>query len=467
MNQPTLTYRDEIKKEARLLMVIGGPVIVTQLLQISMSFVDTIMAGRLSPEDLAAIAVGTSVLMPVVVLCLGCMMAVTPIVAQNVGRRAFQHIGKNARQVLWLSQILALPGFLLIRNLDFVFVFMGVTEEIIPIAAGYLKAISWGMFPAFAYGALRHFNEGLSVTRPAMYIAIIGTLVNIPANYVLMFGKLGFPQLGAVGTGYASSIVFTIMFIAMLWFTVSHKPFKRFDIFGKFRWPEKKYLSELLRVGTPIGISSSMEVSMFATVSLLISTLSTVEVAGHQVAINVAAICFMIPLGLSIAISARVGNSIGKNRPAEARFRGYIGVGISTLFMICTATLLLLFPEGITSIYTADKEVTDIAVQLLYLAAIFQISDGLQVSGYGALRGLKDTKIPMYVNLVAYWIIGIPVAYLLGFTFGYGAPGFWVGLIAGLTVAGILHNVRFFRQTKRLEKEMINTEQADQEHSRL
>ena len=156
MNQPTLTYRDEIKKEARLLMVIGGPVIVTQLLQISMSFVDTIMAGRLSPEDLAAIAVGTSVLMPVVVLCLGCMMAVTPIVAQNVGRRAFQHIGKNARQVLWLSQILALPGFLLIRNLDFVFVFMGVTEEIIPIAAGYLKAISWGMFPAFAYGALRH-----------------------------------------------------------------------------------------------------------------------------------------------------------------------------------------------------------------------------------------------------------------------------------------------------------------------
>ena len=143
-----------------------------------------------------------------------------------------------------------------------------------------------------------------------------------------------------------------------------------------------------------------------------------------------------------------------------------IGVGISTLFMICTATLLLLFPEGITSIYTADKEVTDIAVQLLYLAAIFQISDGLQVSGYGALRGLKDTKIPMYVNLVAYWIIGIPVAYLLGFTFGYGAPGFWVGLIAGLTVAGILHNVRFFRQTKRLEKEMVNTEQADQEHSR-
>jgi len=156
----------------------------------------------------------------------------------------------------------------------------------------------------------------------------------------------------------------------------------------------------------------------------------------------------MIPLGLSIAISARVGNSMGRGKPQEARFRGYIGVGISTLFMICTATILFLFPRGITSIYTSDPEVTSIAVQLLYMAAIFQISDGLQVSGYGALRGLKDTKIPMVVNLIAYWVIGIPTAYLLGFTYNYGAPGFWIGLIAGLTAAGILHNARFFIKTR-------------------
>ena len=281
-----------------------------------------------------------------------------------------------------------------------------------------------------------------------MYIAIIGTLINIPANYVLMFGKLGFPELGAIGTGYASSLVYTVMFVAMLWFTASHEPYKRFDIFGKFRWPEKKYLKELVGIGTPIGISSSMEVSMFAAVSLLISSLSTIEVAAHQIAINFASICFMIPLGLSIAISARVGNSMGRNKPHEARFRGYVGVGISTLFMICTASILFLFPESITSIYTSDASVTEIAVQLLYMAAIFQISDGLQVSGYGALRGLKDTKVPMAVNLIAYWIIGIPTAYLLGFTYNYGAPGFWVGLIAGLTAAGILHNTRFFIKTK-------------------
>ena len=448
MDEQRKTYFQRIKLEASTLFKVGVPVILAQLLQMSMSFVDTVMAGRLSPEDLAAVAVGSSILMPFVVLCLGCMMAVTPIVAQNVGGRRFRQIGKNARQVLWLSQILALPSFFILRNLDPAFSLIGVTEEIIPIASGYLKAISWGIFPAYAYGALRYFNEGLSVTRPAMFVALIGTLVNIPANYVLMFGKFGFPQLGAVGTGYASAIVFTVMFIGMIWFTYGFEPYKRFEIFDRFRLPEKKYLKELLNIGVPIGISSTMEVTMFAVVSLLASTISTVVVAGHQIAINFAAMMFMIPFGLSVAISARVGLSIGKNRPTEARFRGYVGVGVASLIMCFTALFIFLFPDLITSIYTDDADVTEIAVQLLFMAAIFQLSDGLQVSGFGALRGLKDTKIPMYVNLVAYWVLGIPASYYFGFITGYGAQGLWGGLIVGLTVAGILHNIRFYRRTK-------------------
>jgi len=447
MHSAKSTYRKGIKQEISSLLKIGFPVIIAQLLQMSMSFVDTVMAGRLSPEDLAAVAVGSSILMPFVVLCLGCMMAVTPIVAQNIGGRELYRIGKNARQVLWLSQILALPSFFILRNLDTAFIFIGVTDDIIPIASGYLSAISWGIFPAYAFGALRYFNEGLSVTRPAMFVALAGTLINIPANYVLMFGKLGFPQLGAIGTGYASSIVFTAMFLLMLWFTWSHQPYKRFDIFGRFRLPEKEYLKELLQIGVPIGISSTMEVTMFAVVSLLASTISTIAVAAHQVAINFAALMFMIPFGLSVAISARVGNSVGKKRPGEARFRGFIGVGVSCCIMAFTALIMFLFPEQIISIYTDDTAVTEIAVQLLFMAAIFQLSDGLQVSGFGALRGIKDTKVPMYVNLVAYWIIGIPIAYVMGFILDFGAPGLWMGLIAGLTVAGILHNLRFYKRT--------------------
>jgi MATE family multidrug resistance protein len=431
-------------------MKVGAPVIIAQLLQMSMSFVDTVMAGRLSPQDLAAVAVGSSILLPFIVLCLGCMMAVTPIVAQNVGGRRFKQIGKNARQVLWLSQILALPSFFLLRHLDIAFPLIGVTDEIIPIAGGYLRALSWGIFPVYAFSALRYFNEGLSITRPAMYIAAIGLLVNIPGNYVLMFGKLGFPELGAIGTGYSSSIVFTVMFICMLGFTLKFQPFERFGIFDKFRWPEKEYLFELLRIGVPIGISSTMEVTMFAVVSLLVSTISTIAIAGHQVAINFASMAFMIPFGLSVAISSRVGLSVGRNRPAEARFRGFVGVGVASFIMCCTAAVMYLFPESIVAIYTDDPEVTALAAQLLIMAAIFQISDGLQVSGFGALRGLKDTKIPMYVNLFAYWVVGIPTAYILGFKTDLGAPGLWVGLIAGLTVAGILHNIRFFVRTGKM-----------------
>lgn len=450
MKKESQKYREKIKIEASTLMRIGFPVILAQLLQMSMSFVDTVMAGRLSPEDLAAVAVGSSILLPFIVLCMGCMMAVTPIIAQNVGARELTQIGKNARQVLWLSQILALPSFFILRNLEVLLVFIGVTDDIIPISVGYLDAISWGIFPLYAYTALRYVSEGLSVTRPAMYVALIGLLVNIPANYVLMFGKLGFPQLGAVGTGYASSIVFFVMFVAMFLFTFRFEPYQRFEIFKRFRLPEKKYLKELLGIGIPIGISSTMEVTMFAAVSLMASTISTLAIAAHQIAINFAAMLFMIPFGLSVAISARVGNSIGRKRPDEAQFRGFVGVGVCCCVMAVTATTIFLFPRQIAFIYTDDIAVIDLAVQLLFMAAIFQLSDGLQVAGFGALRGLKDTKVPMIVNLIAYWVFGIPVAWYLGFQLGYGAPGLWIGLIAGLTIAGILHNVRFYKKTGKL-----------------
>lgn len=452
MDKETPLYRSKIKTESSILLKIGFPVILAQLLQMSMSFVDTVMAGRLSPEDLAAVAVGSSLMLPLAVLCMGTMMAVTPIVAQNVGGRKLQQIGKNARQVLWLSQILALPSFFIMRNLDIAMFAIGVTDEIIPIAIGYLKAISWGIFPFYAYAALRYLSEGLSVTRPAMFIALIGLLVNIPANYVLMFGKMGFPRLGAVGTGYASAIVFVVMFIGMLIFTYRFEPYKRFGIFERWRLPEKKYLKELLGIGVPIGISSTMEVTMFAAVSLMVSTISTLAIAAHQVAINFAAMLFMIPFGLSVAISARVGNSIGRKRPDEARFRGLVGVGMCCCVMAVTATIIFLFPRQIASIYTDDVAVIDMAVQLLFMAAIFQLSDGLQVAGFGALRGLKDTTVPMIVNLIAYWIFGIPVAWYLGFQMGYGAPGLWMGLIAGLTVAGALHNARFINKTGKLAR---------------
>lgn len=413
-----------------------------------MNFVDTVMAGNLSAEALAAVAVGGAVFIPFIMLAAGIMMAITPIVAQLFGARNIKEIGVNARQGIWLSQLLAIPVFFAIRNLGIVMELLDVTPEIIPVALGYLDAISWGIFPLCAYMALRFFNEGMSVTRPSMYFALLGVLVNIPANYILMYGKLGFPQLGAVGCGYASSLVGLVMFLGMLLFTMNHKPYKRFEIFSSFRKPEWSYLKEILRVGIPIGLSSTMEVTMFAIVSLLMGSLSAIAVAGHQVAINFSAMTFMVPFGLSTAITTRVGNAIGKKSMMEARHRGFVGIALSTLFMSLTAVVMFTIPDLITSMYTQSKAVQDVAVSLLYMAAIFQISDGLQVSSYGALRGLKDTQKPMYVNLVAYWVIGLPLGYYLGIISDFGPQGLWMGLIAGLTVAAILHNSRFYVMTK-------------------
>jgi len=437
-----------LRGEAVKTLKIGIPVIIAQLLQMAMNFVDTVMAGNLSALDLAAIAVGGAIYIPFIMMGGGVLMAITPIVAQLFGARNLNEIGANVVQGLWLSQMLALPIFFAIRNLGIVMELMEVAPEIIPIALGYLDALSWGIFPIFAYMSLRFFNEGLSVTRPGMYFALVGVLVNIPGNYVLMYGALGFPQLGAVGCGYASAIVALVMFLCMAVFTSNFRPYRRFELFSTFQFPRWSYLKEVLSVGVPIGISSGMEVTMFAIVSLLMGTIGMNAVAGHQVAINFAAMAFMVPLGLSTAITTRVGQAVGAGSIAEARKRGFLGIGMSVAFMSVMALIMFLLPNAIAGIYTDDPEVIDVAVSLLYMAAIFQISDGLQVSGFGALRGLKETKIPMYVNLVSYWIVGLPLGYYLGIIRGLGPQGLWMGLIAGLSLAGILHNARFNFMTK-------------------
>lgn len=430
------------------MLKIGLPVIIAQLLQMSMNFVDTVMAGNLSAEALAAVAVGGAIFMPLIMLVAGILMALTPTVAQLVGARDFTSIGINARQGLWLSQMLAIPLFFLMRNIGIVMTWLDVTPNIIPIALSYLDALSWGVFPLSAYMSLRFFNEGLSVTRPGMYFAAIGVVINIGANYVLMYGTLGFPELGATGCGYASAIVAGVMFVCMLAFTYIHEPYQRFEIFSNFRPPEWPYLKEILHIGVPIGLSSTMEVTMFAVVSLLMGSLSTVAVAGHQIAINFSAMTFMVPFGLSTAITTRVSNAIGRRNMHEARLRGLIGVALAVGFMCGTAILMVSVPDLITRIYTDNEAVQNVAISLLYMAAIFQISDGLQVSGYGALRGLKDTKIPMIVNLIAYWVIGLPLGYYLGITQDIGPQGLWMGLIAGLSVAALLHNLRFWWMTE-------------------
>jgi multidrug resistance protein, MATE family len=449
-------YRTRIKDEFRLLMGIGLPVIIGNLLQTSMSVVDTVMSGNLSPKDLAAVAVGGSLFMPIFILGAGILMAVSPIVAHHFGAKNFALIGKTTRQSMWLAVLISIPAILILRNMGIVLEVLDVEPEIIPLTLGYMDGISWGILPLYLYLALRYFNEGISVTKPAMYVSFVGLLFNIFWNYTLMYGKFGFPQMGAVGTGYASAIVMNVMFIGLFLYTYNKKSFNRYELFKNLRLPERKYITELIKIGLPIGISMCMEVTMFAVVALIMGSLGTYAVAGHQIAINIASVTFMIAFGLSAAITVRVGQVMGRYGPSEARFSGFVGIQIAAIFMALTALLMSLFPGFLTGLYTDDANLQELAIQLIYMAAIFQLSDGLQVSGLGALRGLKDTRIPMYVNLIAYWIIGLPLGYWLGIVMDMGPTGLWIGLIAGLTIAGILHNWRFNTLTRRLIKGTIS-----------
>lgn len=441
------TKLDRLLAETVRTIRIGSPIVAAQLLQMSMGLVDTIMAGNLSARDLAAVAVGGSLYGPVFFFVMGILMAINPIVAHLYGARENEQIGKNVWQVLWLSQLIALPVFFILRNMVIVMHLFEIRPEIIPITQGYLDAFSWGLPAAFGYFALRFFNEGLSITKPSMYFASMGLVVNIFGNYVFMYGHLGFPAMGAIGTGWATTLVHWIMFFAMLLFTFRRNNDQQFSIYKGLKLPRWHFQKEILGIGVPNGVSICIEVSMFAIVALIMGSLGVTTVAAHQITINFAAFTFMIPLGLSFASTARVGFATGKGDLEEARLFGYIGIGLSVLIMSVTAFLMITVPEAIVAMYTQDIEVKRIAVSLLVLAGIFQISDGLQVSGFGALRGLKDTKIPMMVNVIAYWIIGLPTGYYLGIIRQMGAEGLWIGLIAGLTVAAILHNVRFYRLT--------------------
>lgn len=433
-----------IIREVRGTLSLGLPIVLSLLAQQMLGFIDTVMAGRLSAIDLAAVAVGRSLFMPVFIFVMGILIAINPIVAQYFGAKKAEEIGRAVWQGLIVSQCLAIPGFFLLRNIHGVMGLMNIDPEIIPISQGYLNAISWCLPAAFAYQTLRFFNEGVSISRPNLLFMVAAIPINFLGNYLLMYGNLGFPRLGAPGAGWATTLVWWCLLILMLIFTVRMRHIEHFKIFQRISLPKWKYVRDILVVGIPNGISLGMEVAMFAIASLIIGSLGVSPVAGHQIAINVASVFFMVPLGIAFATTSRVGFAVGEQKFHRVRVVGNIGHAITILSMCFSASMMLLFPETIVGIYTTDPAVSEVAVQLLFLAAIFQLSDGLQASAAGALRGLKDTRIPMVVNFIAYWIIGIPFGYYLGITRGFGARGLWIGMIAGLTFAAVSHTTRFY-----------------------
>lgn len=446
---PNMTPRGR-RREAGALLALAGPLIAGQLATVAMSFVDTVMAGRLSAEALAAVAVGGSVWATLVLFSMGVLMALPPIIAQHVGAGRGDLIAPMTRQAFWVGQALALVSIVGLRSARPLLELLNVTPAIVPTAIGYLAAISWGMPALCAFFTLRFLCEGIGYTRPVMYFAVLGLGCNVLANWLLIYGHWGFPALGAVGVGYATAAVVWIQFVGLTWMVARSRRLRGVELFRRFEPPRRAPIGELLHVGMPIGLAMLMEVSFFAGAALLMASLGTVAVAGHQVAVNFASLTFMVPLGLSMGTTVRVGRGVGRGDAAATRLAGWTGISLAFAVMSVTATLMWLVPDWIAGVYTRDPEVRAMAVQMLSLAAIFQLSDGIQVGSAGALRGLKDTRVPMLITFIAYWVIGLPLGYGLAFHFALGPRGLWMGFIGGLTVAAVLLAGRFAVLARRL-----------------
>lgn len=438
------------RREAGLLGRFAAPLIVAQLLQVGMAVTDTVMAGRLGPLELAAVALGSALWLPIFLSATGVIMALSPSVARLKGARRLGEVGALYRQGLWLALLMALLVTPVTVSIGGLMPLIGVDPQVAPIAQRYLDAIAWGMPAACLYLAGRFLTEGLGLPAPVMYIQAVALVVNALGNYVLMYGKLGFPPLGAVGAAWSSALVLTLDALLIHGWLALHPHYRPSRLVGALEPPHPAQLWRLLRLGVPIAASIIAESGLFATASLLMGTIGAVAVASHQVAVNYAALAFMVPLGLSLGITVRVGNAAGAGRRDRVRLSALVGMGVAVATMACSALLLLAFREDIASLYTADPEVIALAGQLLLVGALFQVSDGLQVSAAGALRGLGDTAIPMLITAFAYWAIGLPLGYLMAFQVEWGPVGLWFGLTAGLSAAAVLLSLRLRRVIARL-----------------
>ncbi|MGY3569752.1 MATE family efflux transporter [Vibrio paucivorans] len=450
--QNTPTYFTRFYKESGALLHLSIPIILMQLATQSMGFVDTTMAGQVSAEDLAAIALGTSLWLPVSLILRGIIMALTPVVAYHRGAQKTDKIRAAVIQMLWLSFFVSVCLIVYLASGEFILTSLGVANEIIPIASDYVVALAFGVPGIALFYTLNGFCEGMNNTRAPMIISVIGLLVNIPVNYILIYGEFGMPALGAVGCGWATSLVYWMMSGLLFGYIKGHHHYKKVIHFKQAK-PSFSQIMQLLKLGMPIGLNIAICGSIFAVIALLIGRIGAENVAAAQIALNISSMTYMIPMSLSFGITIRVGHALGEQKQSLASERSKVGVITAALMSLISIAGFLLFPDWIIRLYTTDPAVSATAATLLVFTAMYQFSDALQTSANGALRGYKDTKVPMILAVLAYWGLALPLGMILGLTDyivpAMGEQGFWIGIVTGLSTAAIAMLIRLASIVKR------------------
>ncbi|WP_269454604.1 MATE family efflux transporter [Neptuniibacter marinus] len=421
---------------------LGFPIAIAQIAQTSMGFVDTLMAGRFSSTDLAAVSLGSSIWLPIFIACQGILMATTPMVAHFVGEEKPHQANETLHQGSLIVILLSLCSMFFLHNCAPILAFMDVEPHLAILTMEYLAAISWGIPALLLYQLIRSYIEGFGKTQPAMKIAVFGLLCNIPLNYLLIYGELGFPQLGGVGCGWASAIVMWLMLFVSIIYLTNANTFRKLSPLNGWKLPEIDAFKRYVALGLPIGFALLIEVSMFSVIALLIADLGEIIIASHQITITFTGLVFMIPLSISFALTIRVGHQLGAQNAAGAIHSAKAGLIITLSIALISSGLIAFFAQQIASLYTADVEIIKIATTLLTIAAVFQLSDAIQITCSGALRGYKDTQFPLILVFISCWLVGLPTGYILGKTdliaAQMGPSGFWIGLLIGLTISAIL-----------------------------
>ena len=440
-------------EEIKAMLLLAWPMILTNLGQTAMMATDVMMMGRLGPKTLAAGTLGSNLYFAPMMFGLGLILAVSPMIAFELGRRkhSVRDVRRTVRQGLWVATLIALPIWLFLSQTEEILVAMGQDPALAAQSGVYIGAMQWAILPFYFFVVLRSFISALE--RPGWALAIVFAAVGLNAfsNYCLMFGNFGFPRLGILGAGITTTLASVFMFAGLALAVSLDRQFRRYRVFGRFWRPDWPRFRELFRLGLPIAGIFVFEVGVFAVAALLMGLIDAVSLAAHAIAIQIASISFMVPMGIGQAATVRVGRAYGAGDKQAISRAGWTAFVMGVGFMACMALLMILAPHLLIAAFVdlsdpVNIPVIEMAVAFLALAALFQIVDGAQAVGGGMLRGLQDTTIPMIYAAFGYWIFGLPLGMFLAFSLGFGGIGIWIGLSIGLATVAVLFVLRWLRR---------------------
>lgn len=440
--------------ELRATVALALPVIGTQISQVAINTTDVILLGRLSPQALASGTLGANTFFVLMIFVLGVLTAVTPLTAQARGAGDLRGMRRTVRQGLWAAAALSVPAMAVLWHAEAILLALDQSAADAAGAGEYVRALLWGFPGAMAFVVLRAFTAALSRPGAALAITLAGVALNAAAAYALIFGAFGLPRLELLGAGIASATVNTAMFAGLAGFVLVDRGMRRYAVFGRFWRADWPRFRAIFRIGVPIGVTLLLEVGMFAGSSVLMGWIGTEALAAHAIAIQLAAVAFMVPLGIGMAGAVRVGLAHGAGDGAGVRRAGWSAVGLGLAASLLSAAIFLTVPGLLVGAFLDPAEpgadrVAALAVELLAVAALFQLADAGQAVGANVLRGVSDTQVPMILAAIGYWLVGFPLAYLLAIRGGLGAPGVWYGLATGLFIVAVLLISRFARHAAR------------------